>query len=97
MVNKPRMSCPDCGVMPGQIHVPGCDVERCPACGSQWLSCECDIRGADPLPWTGIWPGEEECYNRGYVCPDGSPDLNRLHLDGWNSVKRTWKDSSKKI
>jgi hypothetical protein len=30
-----RAPCPDCGVAPGGFHHELCDVERCPACGSQ--------------------------------------------------------------
>lgn len=34
--------CHDCAVVKGQLHVPGCDVERCPLCGGQSFGCDCD-------------------------------------------------------
>ena len=33
--------CHDCGVSEGQIHHDGCDMERCPFCGRQLISCSC--------------------------------------------------------
>jgi hypothetical protein len=35
--------CHDCAVTEGQFHVPGCDVEECPNCHAQLLSCDCDV------------------------------------------------------
>ena len=33
--------CGDCGVKQGQIHDYGCDLEECPQCGEQLISCRC--------------------------------------------------------
>jgi hypothetical protein len=39
--------CGDCCVLKGEFHVASCDVERCPSCDGQALSCDCDYDGDD--------------------------------------------------
>ena len=48
--------CHDCGVEEGQIHHDGCDNERCPFCGMQLISCDCDseLSGGDEVKWQAI-------------------------------------------
>ena len=33
--------CHDCNVVKGGYHHPGCDVEECPVCHGQAISCDC--------------------------------------------------------
>ena len=35
-------TCRDCATEIGDLHVRGCCVEVCPACGEQAISCDCD-------------------------------------------------------
>lgn len=40
--NSPQLrNCSDCMAAPGEFHEHGCDVERCPRCGGQMISCNC--------------------------------------------------------
>ena len=34
-------SCADCGATRGEYHVPGCEIEECPACGGHVIACDC--------------------------------------------------------
>ena len=65
-VDKDR--CPDCGVQPGDYHQVGCDIEQCPYCGGQLISCDCGRTPPldDRMPWTGVWPGRAECREFGW-------------------------------
>ena len=41
MVRKKIKKCHDCGVEEGKLHVFHCDIERCPFCERQLLTCNC--------------------------------------------------------
>ena len=75
-------NCPDCHAGLGEIHRDGCDVEACPACGGQLLSCDCPSNSpqwkerweARRIAWSGEFPGVAECREFGWWCqrnPDG--------------------------
>jgi hypothetical protein len=40
--------CGDCGVRRGGWHHPGCDLQQCPSCGGQLLSCGCRFDEDEP-------------------------------------------------
>jgi hypothetical protein len=60
--------CPDCGAEPGQYHRLGCDIEQCPYCGQQLISCVCRQKPPldDRMLWNGLWPGVAECREFGW-------------------------------
>ena len=37
-----RGPCHDCAAIKGELHVEGCDVERCPGCDGQRFNCDCE-------------------------------------------------------
>jgi hypothetical protein len=43
MGTAPHSRCHDCGVLGGQTHHIGCDMEQCPNCYEQFLGCDCDL------------------------------------------------------
>ncbi len=59
--------CHDCGTNEGDIHYRGCDMERCPFCGGQLISCSCCYK---QLGYEYNWNKEycglpEEIYKNG--------------------------------
>lgn len=92
--------CPDCHAAPGVLHSNGCDIERCPDCGRQAAGCDCTSRQRAGLPWTGEYPGVDECRELGWYArlvvghgwvrcdadaEGAAPDLNRLMVEAtWN-------------
>ena len=101
-----KTTCPDCGAAVGALHSPGCDVERCPRCGGQAISCGCTYDFSRRMTWTGMWPGEEEARKFGWFAksvpgtgwvrcaaddPKARPDVNRLFTDArWDAASRQW-------
>lgn len=48
--SEPNGRCGDCGIKHGGVHHYGCDVERCPKCGLQLISCGCDLVPTKDVP-----------------------------------------------
>lgn len=39
--------CHDCGAIYGCLHHPMCDMEECPDCHGQLISCDCIVQGEE--------------------------------------------------
>jgi len=58
-----------CGAKEGQLHVfLGCDYERCPFCGGQLITCECDLPEEDLRAKGRIPFIQYEHFERGGLC-----------------------------
>lgn len=83
--------CGDCGVSAGGFHHPGCDLQRCPRCGGQLVSCDCrfdedafdldeldDLDDNDDVDFGGHWRDRVEPYGVDF---DGDP-IGRVVVGG---------------
>jgi len=64
-----RKTCGDCGIKEGQLHQFGCDMEICPYCGGQLISCGHfkDVKDKDRIPFVLI---PQICPLCGELWPD---------------------------
>ena len=72
-------TCHDCACAEGERHLPGCDMERCPLCGGQAISCDCpeaEQQAATPVPYI-LYP------NLCVYCGKRWPDMFRVPDEEW--------------
>jgi hypothetical protein len=95
--NDDGCTCPDCGVEPGDLHLLGCDVERCPECGGQLISCGCFAESFDEdaipnrMEWDGEWPGLADCREYGLWCK------RNPHGPGWTPCSQDDPEASEDL
>ena len=84
-------SCFDCGCKAGYQHKDGCDVERCPDCGGQMISCGCEGEIEMPrIPWSGEWPGLRECREFGWYA-------KLVRGKGWTACDKSDEGASENL
>jgi len=56
-----KRPCHDCAAISGQLHCQGCDVEQCPRCREQFISCKCKLMKdyEDPDREETVWYKKE--------------------------------------
>jgi hypothetical protein len=70
-------TCHDCEVEEGNIHHLGCDMERCPFCGGQLISCDCCYKQIGIDVSEGTW-----AYEHGLTVQQEEQWLKFLELKG---------------
>jgi hypothetical protein len=58
-----KYTCHDCGAKEGELHQTGCDMERCPFCGGQLISCDCVYKLLNIDNSKGTWAYEHGLTN----------------------------------
>ncbi len=83
-----KRRCGDCGAMPGKLHIPGCDIEQCPRCGWQAISCHC-IYEVNKIDVDDIKDHHSEVYKNG-----PTPEMYAKFDAQWGSRRIPWTGES---
>lgn len=78
--------CGDCGVERGGYHHLGCDIEQCPVCLHQALSCACpnaaeETYHAEDSPWADVPDVIEMISKMIREAPELDPSFDHLFID----------------
>lgn len=79
--------CHDCGVLEGEIHQWGCDMEICPRCGHQLIKCSCPVvykewlenNSEERIPWIRL-------SNLCSICGRQWPRMFMVSKEEWERI-----------
>jgi len=76
--------CGDCATELGELHKDGCDVERCPRCGGQFISCRCiyEIHG---MNWNTLQRDHPDIYRDGPTA-----EMEARYDKEWGARRMPW-------
>jgi len=95
-------TCHDCNAKPGELHELGCDMETCPKCGGQLISCSCNnklgLSNKNRISWLGEATGVAECREWGWYArrnPNGVGyiECSSDHPEATEDLNRLYRDA----